>query len=365
MLSLQWPKNGSFNYVRNNYTRLGSLLRATSLNEESFKEYVDSNTFVTSTNSILGGLLRHLAIDPEWDLDYVIGYARLRSYSLATPFKLTSISNQGSVIRNGFYKEGVLERWALIENENHYEELGLGIDSLSPLIPLYSTMTNRGYKPFPLRKDTTDDNTSLGILGVDIVELAIGWWLYMRQERLTHTGIEDYLVRHVYVKTQMFSNQLTVINILYEVLINNRSIDEMLETDTVTFMTLNENRYFKEYLEFTIENLTNKRMLDLGQVINSLPSLYQNSYFNFVDSGKSGMMAQSCWIWEPPILKMYAIYLSLGNKMGYKAGDINTVIDRVRRVMPRNLDRINDRVFRGHLKELADKVFELNDLNYK
>lgn len=365
MLSLSWPNNGSFNYVHNNFTRLGNLLRVTTLNAESFKEYIHTNAFVLNTDSILGGLLRHLAIDPEWDLEYVVEYSRLRSYSLATPFKLTSISNQGSVIRDGFYKEGVLERWGLIENERVYVEDELRIDNLSPLIPLYNNMTRRSYKPVALKKDKPDDKETLALMGVDVVELAVGWWMYMRMGHESGTGIESYLTRHVYLKTQLYHNQLTVINMLYEFLINDVPLSDMLTTDAVTFTTLNENRLLKELLEFTLENISNKRLINLGHLISYIPSIYAERYFNFVDPGKSGDMAQSCWIWEPPVLKMYAIYLHLANQMGYKAGDVNTVIERVRQVMPRNQDRINDRDFKTHFKDLATQVFKLNDLNYK
>lgn len=365
MLSLSWPNQGSFNYAHNNFARLGNLLRVTTLNTESFKEYVKTSAFVLNTDSILGGILRHLAIDPEWDLEYVVEYSRLRSYSLSTPFKLTSISSSGSVIRDGFYKEGVLERWGLIENERTYVEDELRIDSLSPLIPLYNNMTNRGYKPAALKKSKPDDRTSLALMGVDVVELAVGWWMYMRMGHESGTGIESYLTRHVYVKTQLYHNQLTVINMLYEFLINDTPLSDMLVMDDVTFATLNENRIMKELLEFTLDNISNKRMVNLSHLISFLPSIYAERYFNFVDPGKSGEMAQSCWIWEPAVLKMYAIYLSLANRMGYKAGDINTVIERVKQVLPRNQDRISDRDFKTHCKALATQVFQLNDLNYK
>lgn len=367
MLHLSWPlKRPNVNFSSVNYTKLKSLHRATRINRESFEEYIENNTFVGDSDSIPMGLIRSLGIEADWDLDYLVSYVRLRSYSLATPFKLTSISNQGSLITSGLYKENTKERWVLIDNEREYELESLNIDKLSPIIPLYSTVTKRSYLPTDLKDDKSYQPEQLAIVGIDLVELAIGWWLYLNTYKEHSFGIDKYLTKHVFNRAQLYQNQLAVINILFECLINGGDLNDLINQDErLPFSLVNENRHLEDVLKYTIKALRHKRLVSFNHLLYLIPSIYSENFDNQIRGDKSSELAQSSWIWEPPILKLFAIYLKVSTQGGYKASDINTLIDRVRRVMPRNLNRINDKYFRTHIQELAELVFELNDENYK
>ena len=58
-----------------------------------------------------------------------------------------------------------------------------------------------------------------------------------------------------------------------------------------------------------------------------------------------------------------AIYLTFANKGGYKAGDVNTMIDRTHRQRIQNLDRVPEAYFKGWFYELAELVYDLNREN--
>lgn len=95
----------------------------------------------------------------------------------------------------------------------------------------------------------------------------------------------------------------------------------------------------------------------------AIPSIYSEPFFNYVRAGNSALFSQTMWIWEPAILKLYAIYLTFCNEGGYKAGDVNTMIARTHHLRIQNLDRVPEAYFKGWFYEMAMLVDKLNNEN--
>lgn len=364
MLTLSYPTPSSFVYPKANFGSLGNLRRQTEYNRKAFADYVAVNVFNLENEHLLVGLLQQLSIDPTWSLEYVVEYTRFRAYSLCTLFKITSLNHVGHVINPGFYREATAEHWCLIENDKDYTTEAFYFDKSFPVVPLYSTRTDHGYRHNVIKRwENPTPPKHLAIIGLDLVELAVGWWVYMNDPQFEGTGISAYVCRFPLVNAQLIHNQMSVFNVLHDHMVNGTPLNDLIKTNDTSFITLSEVKLLKEYIEFLVNRFNGNRLMDLNHLMSQLVSIYKQPYFNYVRAGKAGLFSQTCWIWEPPILKFYELYLTIANRKGYKAADINTVINRSHAGRINNYQRIPDALFRGHFLGLANKVFELNELN--
>lgn len=364
MLTLSLPSPSQFVYPKVNYGGLANLRRQTEFNRKAFKEYVLDNVFNLENESLLVGLLQQLSIDPTWDLEYVVQYTRFRAYSLCTMFKITSLSHVGQAIDMGFYREATHEHWCLIEDDRTYNEATFDFATSYPIVPLYTTRTDHGYRHSVIKRwENPNPPKHLAIIGLNLVELAVGWWKCMRDPQHKDTGIHGYLCYYGLVNAQLIHNQMALFNVLHDHIVDGKTLDELIATDDVTFVTVSERKLLKEYVEFLTEQLTHNRLMDLSHLMAQIQSIYKQPYFNYVRAGKAALFSQTCWIWELQIMKLYSLYLTIANQKGYKAADINTVINRSHAGRFNNYQRIPEKFFRNHFEGMADKVFALNKIN--
>lgn len=363
MLTLTFPKPGNFNYPTQRFGRLNDLRRHADFNAKAFRDHVNMNAFNLENQHLLVGLLQQLSIDPDWPVEYVVEYTRFRSNSLCTLFKITSINHIGAATYHGFYREGIREQWVLLEKPFDYNK-PFDAQHSQPIVPLYSTSTKYSYKHNVLRKSPVETPPDgIAIVGVDLVELAVGWWYYMQAPENDGTGISSYLCKAPLINAQLIQNQLAIQNILYRHIVCEEDIAEMVHTDSVTFITSTEKPLLVEYCTFLAERLRAHRMVDVNQVLERFDSLYSRSYFNYYPAGRNELFAQTYWAHEPQVLQLYAIYLRLANDGGYRAADISSRIDRAWMGMSNNYGRINDGYFKEPLRALLTQVVELNREN--
>lgn len=363
MLTLSLPNPSSFVYAKAQFGRLDNLRRQTEWNRKAFRSYVLANAFNLENEHVLVGLLQQLSIDPTWDLDYVIQYTMFRSYSLCTLFKITSLSHIGAMTGEGFYREGTAEHWCLIEKDLDYTQV-FDPSTSTPIVPLYTTKTNHSYKHTLLRSiKPINPPKDLAVIGINLVELAVGWWWYMQDPANDGTGITAYLSGYPLMNAQLVHNQLATVNVLYEHIVNEKPLEELIKTDSVTFITISETKLLKEYLEFLTTRLTGNRLVDINHMLTQFVSLYKHPFSPFVRAGKAALFAQTCWVWEPAIMKLYALYLTIAIKGGYKVGDITTIINRSHAGRVNNYQRIPEKVFRDHFIVLANEIQTLAKQN--
>lgn len=366
MRTLSFPKPTNTLYPTLRFTDLANMRRQTEYNRKAFIGWVRQQPFNVENENLLVGLLQQLSINAGWDLEYVVGYTRFRAYSLCTLFKITSLHQVGVAHKDGFYRNNAREHWCLIENTKTYSEDTLSIDELRPVIPLCSTVTQHGYS-HPLTRDKADNSTvgDLAIMGVDLVELAVGWWLYQRMGMEKDGGPGAYIAQYPFVQAQLIHNQLSVINILYEHLIHSVPINKLISFDSVIFTTVSEKREFVKYIEFLVNFYKNRRLESFEHFLVAIDSIYAQPYFNYVSAGRAALFSQTQWIWEPPILKLYSIYLKMCTVMKVKASDVNTIIGRTHRSRVQNFSRVPESYFKGWFYQLCDETYALNLENLK
>jgi hypothetical protein len=354
-------------YPRSNFGDLGNLLRVTEFNRRDYRAYVDRTPFHLEDQHKLVGILRHLAIDPEWSLQEVVDNTRFRANSLCTIYHITSINRIGNAEPDGFYRRNVREHWVLLDSFQTFDVDKLKLEDLRSVIPLYSTVLDRGYKHTVEKKPGANNViTDVAIIGLDLVALAVGWWMFMREKREVSTGIASYVCQYPLYQATFYQNQLSVINVLYEFFVKEKDLNDLIITESVTFTTLNEEKLFKQYMFFLIDVLTGRRLQDVSMMLKQIDSLYRGyPYTNYIDPHDQALFAQTGWAFEPGMLKVCAIYLSIANRMKYKCPDINVEFDRLYRQIANRQKNIPEAYFREHLGNLLEEVKVLNDLNSK
>lgn len=364
MRALSFPKPSNTVYPGLRFADLANMRRQTEFNRKAFTGWTRQQPFNVENESLLVGILQQLSINPEWDLEYVVGYARFRSYSLCTLFKITSIHQVGAATTNEFYRNNTREHWCYIENTKKYIPGEISLKALNPVVPLCSTVTQHGYShPLTRSKRVSSTTDDMAVMGIDIVELAVGWWLYQRLNRSRDTGPGAYIAQYPFVKAQLTHNQLTVINVLYEAFVHNLPLQSLITADTVIFTTSSEQKYYMKYLEFLIGYFSNHRLESFEHFLKTIESIYAVPYFNYISSDRNGLFAQAMWIWEPAILKLYSIYLTACNKTNRKASDINTIVERTHRERTQEYRRIPEVYFKQWFIDIADEAYMLNKAN--
>lgn len=364
MLTLSLPSPSQFVYPKVNYGKMENLRRQTEFNRKAFQDYVKRNVFNLENEHLLVGLLQQLSIDKEWTLEYVVQYTRFRAYSLCTLFKITSLSHVGEAIDTGFYREATHEHWCLIEDDRVYDEATFDLSTSQPIVPLYTTRTDHGYQHSAIKRwENPNPAKHLAIIGLNLVELAVGWWKYMRDPNERDSGISAYVCYYGLANAQLIHNQMAVFNVLHDHVVDGKPLNELIKTNNVTFAAVSETKLLGEYVEFLTERFTGNRLMDLNHLMVQIQSIYKQPYFNYVRAGKAALFSQTCWIWELQIMKLYSLYLTIANSKGYKAADINTIIDRSHAGRFNNYQRIPEKIFRNHFEEMADKIFALNKIN--
>ena len=365
MRTLSFPKPSNATYPLLRFPEVGNMHRQTDFNKNAFLDWTAAQPFNVENEHILVGILQQLSIDVNWELDYVVAYTRFRANSLCTQFKITSINRVGEAIIDGFYRNNTREHWCLIENTQVYTLATLDLDKLRPVVPLCSTVTSHGYvhnmtKPINYKRSQIED---LAIIGLDMVELAVGWWAYQKLNRERDTGPGTYIAQYPFVYAQLMHNQLSIINVLYEHVINGVPSEELIKTDHVVFTTANDRRFYVELIEHLVKYYSNRRLANFEHFLQAIISIYPQPFFNYVRAGNHAIFSQTMWLWEPAILKLYAIYLTFCNQGGYKAGDVNTAITRTHPNRMQNYNRVPEAYFKGWFYELAELVYKLNQEN--
>lgn len=366
MNTLSLPSFTQFQYPLINYGQMANLLRGTEFNRRAIMEHVAMVNYNLPNQHVLVGLLQQLAIDPEWSLERVVAVARLRAYTLSTLFNITNRQHVDGAQEDVFYYNGVQEVLFLIDNQKSYDEGLTHIEYLCPVIPMYCSVNFHSYKPSieRMNKNTLPQKGGVAFIGIDVVELAVGWWLYMKQERQVDSGIHAYLVKYPLVNAQLIHNQLNVINTLYDHIVHGRSYSELNQAEDVTFITSKLDTPLTDYMTWLTKVLLGRRLKDMGQMLAQIKSLYSVPYFDFLqESGDTSLFSQTRWVYEARVLKLRSIYLTLANQLFYKATDINTSTTIAIPKMLNNYQRIPDKIVREHLTALALECQELNRIN--
>lgn len=323
-------------FSRYNYPLMSNLLRVDTMNKDKMFEYIDRTPYVLSNQNILVGLLQNLAIDPEWERDFVISYIQLRSKSLFSAFSIGSNSNLGKPHPNTIYHAQCTEYYVGVSRD--FESYAVGND-LPALIPLFNTISVYSYAPLAERVNRVhvDHKNDIAVIGIDLVAYGLGWWEYMNTERNGGKGIHSYAAGKPLTDYRLADNHMGVFNAVYERIVHDEPYSNLLLSEPTTFTILQMSSYIEDYLEGMIRYLKSNALESHRDLI----GLLNNRFLNLYNSLMGGQYKESAdnniaWCFELSAIQLLSIYMFLVDMLGYKANGMKAkILERVEIILNR------------------------------
>lgn len=371
MSYLRIPKPYVSNYPLRTYTALDNLRRVTEFNRGQMADWVLRTGYNLNNRHPLVNLLQLLAIDPSWTLDELVTIVRYKMNSVCSLCDITNINRNAPSLTNVFYAN-TREVLFAVYNDKTYVEENLTLSSLEGVIPVYINDSFTDYTPCIERiNNTYQEKGKVAFIGIDVVELAVGWWLYMKHHTGVGTGIHAYLMNYPLRKASLIHNELNIVNALYDYCLEDKPFAESVDSPSVPFFTLDEEAELRKYLVFLHTTFTQKRITHIDQLLTQLFPIYKRkplSPYDLILTNK-GMTKKLDnfnnlrWVLDAATLKIMCLYLHYANAGFYRAGDINTLVSVNVDKMVLRYGQITDKGIAKHLIALTNRVDALNKVN--
>lgn len=233
------------------YPKTDNILRNHKYNIQKMWEKIEDMEYNLFNQNLFVGLLQNLSIDPSWTLEYVIAYTKLRSRSLCSAFGIASQNNKGVLHPDTLFYGNCKEFFVYVEDSRDLTKESLS--SLKSIFPIYSTITTFTYLPTAERERNPqmDYKHDTAVVGVNLVELAVGWWLYMNDPRFEGHGIHQYLGTIAFPNFELLHNQLAIFNSLYKHIVDKVGYSQLLLGEKLPFNILVIRDWLIKALEFT------------------------------------------------------------------------------------------------------------------
>lgn len=349
------------------YGTFSNLTRLTEYNKVKMEEWVLDNPYNLTNQHILVQLLKMLSIDPEWTLEEVIAIVRFKTDMVCSNCSITN-KNRVSLPQTGVFYNDCSEQLFLVYKDREYSEETLTLDSLTGIIPTYIDKSFISYLPSIERtENTSHKKNNVAFIGIDVLELAIGWWLYMKEWNLRDSGISSYLVNYPLRKASLIHNQLNIINSLHDLICHDIHVNQSVKSEKVKFITVDESSQLRKYVQFLDTVFSGRRLVGgVNQLLSQIGSLYKDvetPYSYLSECEDLDNWNNTRWVLEAMTLKLFKVYLTYANNLFYNASDINTDIRVLGDKLLNNYKRIPDKDIKFHLTQLLNDVISLNEEN--
>lgn len=348
------------------YPLMGNINRISQYNIDKQFRFILSMPYNQENQNVLVGLLQNLSIDPEWELDYVVAYSRLRSGSLCSAFNVNSQSKNATATKNVVYYNGCDETLCLLETDKVYDP-AVTYSDLKPLVPLYTSFALYTYNP-PVeryKQEQLNLKDQYAILGLNIVELAIGWWLFMKDPAFEGLGIHAYIAKVVTPRFGILSNELSLFNGVCDYYVNQSNSTDLLLTESVVFNTMSYMDGISKYVSYMIDALKNaplKSHLHLypyfeGRLIPHLSFLFNTDVY------KGKYYENVIWCLEASAIKYLSLYFAIINDQGKKSDGERSMCLQTIPLITNRYNHIKNVALREHLLKQLDQLFNLAKIN--
>lgn len=348
------------------YGKLRYLQSVNQNNYDILEERVKLFNYLVPSDHVLVQILNALSIDKDLPLEYLYNIVKVESNYLASVYGITSPNNSGKSQNGVYFSNDYLEHITLVSLNTSFEDyLNKPLKEFTPLIPLYNTNTAIDFRPTFDRKINTKAKGSKGIaiFGLDIVELAIGYWKYLNEFSSENTmqvmpSTYNYIGKWPLLNCQMLCNQLALINILSNRADNLHSLANFdYLTGSVAIVKTNKEIY--TYLAHINTMLSsswfNEPVKLLANVFPIFPTA--NSYPDFTDNDNS-YFYQSIWPLLPGMIKIIILTKQYCDSQFKDISPLyKTMVDKFKQSSNNYLNQISDKDMRTHIKELFDKLF--------
>lgn len=344
------------------YPELNNVLRNNSYNVKQMWKRIGEKNLTLFNQNVLVGLLQTLSIDPDWTREYVVAYARLRSRSLCSAFEIISPHNRKGTHKDTLFYGGCTECFCLLENNRDITEATA--TSLLELVPIYSTINNWTYNPSAERErhQQFDYRNDFAMIGINIVELALGWWLYMNDPVNDGHGIHHYLATVVTPKFGLLHNELAYFNSLYEHIVNRVGYSELLEGEGLDFNIVRIRNDLLAMLTFQVKSMKSSTWRSSDLLLSYLSTELTPNLKSLFDTNNYALdyNPNTVWGFELNAVKFYQIYLTLCNELSYTPSSIAGTLKQHAPLVASRWKLINDPAFKAHALQQLNKLNLMN-----
>lgn len=344
------------------YPRTDNLLRNHNYNIQKMWGKIEEANYNLFNQNIFVGLLQTLSIDPSWTLEYVIAYTKLRSRSLCSAFGIASQNNKGVQHPDTLFYGKCKEFFIYVENSRDLTKES--VYSLKSIFPIYSTITTLTYLPTAERERDSQMNYEhdTAVMGVNLIELAVGWWLYMKEPKFEGHGIHHYLGNVVFPNFELIHNQLAFFNSLYAHIVNKVGYSQLLNMEVVPFNTLVVRDLFINVLEhMTIQLKSNQfkhhkvlqSYLKRSDLMPDYDLIFDSSSYDM------GYNENTVWPFELASVKYFILYFTLLNELSVIGDDMKGRLLQLVPLVKQRWRNIGDKHMRQHA---LDQIDILNNL---
>jgi|AGFS01.1.fsa_nt_gi hypothetical protein len=344
------------------YPLINDIVRNNNYNVRQMWKRIGEKNLNLFNQNMLVGLLQTLAVDPTWTLEYVMTYAKFRSRSLCSAFKIISNSNREGVHKDTLFYGGCTECFCLLEKTRDLSKLELM--ELNPLVPIYSTLTNWTYNPSAERERVQqfDYSNDFAYIGINIVELAVGWWKYMNDPRYDGHGIHHYLANIVTPKFGLQHNQLAYFNALHAHIVNRVGYSELLEGEGLDFNIVGVRKGLTAMLTYQVKSMKASTWKTHQLLQNYLETELTPELVGFFNAQQYDLNYNPNVIWgfELNAVKYYQIYFALCNELSYTPNSIAGTLKRFAPLVENRWKQIDDVDFRKHAIAMLKQLDLMN-----
>lgn len=332
------------------YPLINNIKRISDYNYGKMFNYINALTLNVKNQHPLVGLLQNLSIDPAWTKDYVIAYTTLRSRSLCSAFGIASQNNSNITPDHIALHRGSKEYLVLLENNYLNYADTLTFKDLNPLVPLFDNITDYSYLTGGSRGTITDDTYkgTVVVMGVNMVDLALGWWLCMQSEDTKDYGIHRYIGGIVLPKFQVMHNNYALFNTLYEHIVNRKGYGDMLQSESVDFNTMAIRNDLIKLMEFTVIQLKSYTWRSHKQLYSNLKTImFMDPDVMFdADLYKGKDHENIVWAFELLHIKYLILYFTIINDLSIEGDSVRGWAEQTTKLVANRFDRLKDPVLR-------------------
>lgn len=354
-------QSNGLSYGTRDYGSLVNLERILSRNENLFFNYLNQGNRTLANQNPLVQFLQSMAVNVEWDRDYLINEIHTRAKSIASLVDFTSLYNRGKNHAKSLYPE-----------DNHYTLLVLpfgdpsgvqidacfskNLDELVPLYPIYTTDTLQRWDIMDLidTRQRRAPQSIFTVINIDVYALVIGYWRWLKRGVEWGNSPHGYLANFPLANCYLYHNELVNFNYL-------NGAGEAIDISKGNW---NLENYYTQLTGYT----DHKNRVMLSTPMQSFTEFYQiNRRANpsvdvskmlFSDPYKSLHFVQMSWVWSLASLGMVEKYIRYNNLLGSVDGQIKAQLSLYfsKVQLQSQINQIADPMWKKHFTDIWTTV---------
>lgn len=264
-------KKNDVKYPITLYGKINYLTGLIKRNHRRLLNYVDSGNWVAENQNVLVQFITNMAVDLDWDDEYIYSYIKANHKTVASLLGITSLYNKGIDHPKTLFPENTHHTLLVVpfgssEYTSQYYFQECPLKNLYPLRTLFTTDTDQRWDTYNLTDNASKEkgNSIYSIVQLDPFALIIGYVRYCRERiannQLVGITAQSYIMRYPISNFYFQHNLMVAMNYCLEGV-------EGYELREGKFNIVDYSRWLKEYSLFTHHSMIKFNPVSINQYI--------------------------------------------------------------------------------------------------